>query len=87
MAVGRPLPIMRPMTADGLCSIELVAEHQRTPCPREACAYWENAGCLLMEVGTEVSTRPEVATLLLRLRRELEQAVPHRPLHLVHDVA
>ena len=40
-----------------------------------------------MEVGTEVSTRPEVATLLLRLRRELEQAVPHRPLHLVHDVA
>ncbi len=87
MAVGPQLPIMRAMTVDGMCTLELVAEHQRTPCPREGCAFWEKDKCVLMDVGTEVAHRPEVATLLLRLRRELEEAVPHRPLHLVHDVA
>jgi hypothetical protein len=54
-----------------LCTIELVAEGHAERCPGEGCAFWER-GCVLSRVEEELEGRPEVAQLLLGLRRELE---------------
>jgi hypothetical protein len=54
-----------------LCTLELIAEGHAERCPGEACAFWER-GCVLARVETELDHRPEVAELLLTLRRELE---------------
>jgi hypothetical protein len=54
-----------------LCTLELVAEGHAGRCPGEGCAFWES-GCALVRVETELSGRPEVAQLLLDLRREIE---------------
>ena len=54
-----------------LCTIELIAEGHAERCPGEACAFWER-GCVLARVESELDGRPEVAALLLDLRRELE---------------
>ena len=54
-----------------LCTIELIAEGHADRCPGEACAFWRN-GCALAGVEAELAGRPEVATLLLELRREVE---------------
>ena len=54
-----------------LCTIELVAEGHAERCPGEACAFWQD-GCVLGRVESELAGRPEVAALLLELRRELE---------------
>jgi hypothetical protein len=54
-----------------LCTIELVAEGHAERCPGADCAFWEN-GCALTRVEIELAGRPEVAELLLDLRRELE---------------
>lgn len=54
-----------------LCTLELVAEGHAERCPGEGCAFWES-GCALVRVETELSGRPEVARLLLDLRREIE---------------
>jgi hypothetical protein len=40
-------------------------------CPGESCGFWEK-GCTLARVEAELDGRPEVATLLLELRREIE---------------
>ena len=60
-----------------LCTIELIAEGHAERCPGESCAFWED-GCLLTRVEEELDDRPEVAVLLLELRRTLEAggAVP-----------
>jgi len=60
-----------------LCTIELIAEGHAERCPGETCAFWEN-GCVLVRVEEELDGRPEVAALLLNLRRKLESgaAVP-----------
>jgi len=55
------------------CTIELTAEGHAGPCPEECCVYWEN-GCILGAVQSDLTEQPEVAELLLRLRRELEAA-------------
>ena len=54
-----------------LCTIALIAEGHAERCPGEACAFWEH-GCALARVEGELDGRPEVAQLLLDLRRELE---------------
>jgi hypothetical protein len=54
-----------------LCTLELIAEGHAERCPGEACAFWER-GCVLARIEHELVVRPEVASLLLELRRELE---------------
>jgi len=54
-----------------LCTIELVAEGHASRCPGEECAFWDR-GCALVRVEHELDGRPEVAQVLLDLRRELE---------------
>ncbi len=54
-----------------LCTIELMAEGHAERCTGPDCAFWEN-GCSLARVEVELDGRPEVARLLLDLRRELE---------------
>jgi hypothetical protein len=54
-----------------LCTIELIAEGHGERCPGEECAFWEH-GCVLTRIESDLDSRPEVAALLLELRRELE---------------
>ena len=54
-----------------LCTIELVAEGHANRCPGEDCAFWDR-GCALARIEGELDGRPEVAQLLVNLRRELE---------------
>jgi hypothetical protein len=54
-----------------LCTLELIADGHAERCPGEACAFWER-GCVLARVEAQLDARPEVAELLLALRRELE---------------
>lgn len=54
-----------------LCTIELIAEGHAERCPGARCAFWEG-GCVLARIEAELDARPEVALLLLDLRRELE---------------
>jgi hypothetical protein len=54
-----------------LCTIELIAEGHAERCPGENCPFWQR-GCVLARVEEELDDRPEVATLLLEVRRELE---------------
>ncbi len=54
-----------------LCTIELIAEGHAERCPGEACAFWDR-GCALTRIEYELDNRPEVAQILLGLRRELE---------------
>ncbi|GIU93974.1 MAG: hypothetical protein KatS3mg012_0431 [Gaiellaceae bacterium] len=54
-----------------LCTIELIAEGHAQRCPGEECPFWER-GCVLARIEAELDGRPEVAKLLLDLRRELE---------------
>jgi hypothetical protein len=54
-----------------LCTIELIAEGHADRCPGDECAFWDR-GCVLARVESELGGRPEVAQLLLDLRRELE---------------
>jgi len=56
-----------------LCPIELIAEGQGTRCPGSECAYWEGE-CVIARIEGELGGRPEVAGLLLEIRRELERA-------------
>ena len=53
-----------------LCTIELIADGHASRCPGESCAFWED-GCVLARVEEELEGRPEVAALLLELRRTL----------------
>ena len=54
-----------------LCTIELIAEGHAARCPGETCDFW-HCGCVLSRVEGELDGRPEVAQLLLELRREIE---------------
>jgi hypothetical protein len=54
-----------------LCTIEMIAEGHSERCPGDACAFWEH-GCVLTRIESHLSERPEVARVLLDLRRELE---------------
>jgi hypothetical protein len=54
-----------------LCTIELIAEGHAERCRGEECAFWER-GCVLARVETQLADRPEVARVLVDLRRELE---------------
>lgn len=54
-----------------LCTIELIAEGHAERCPGEECAFWDR-GCALARIEGELDGRPEVAQILLDLRRELE---------------
>jgi len=53
------------------CTIELIAEGHAERCPGAGCAFWDR-GCALARVESELDGRPEVARLLVDLRRELE---------------
>jgi hypothetical protein len=54
-----------------LCTIELIAEGHAERCPGDECAFWER-GCVLQRVESDLYDRPDVAALLLALRREIE---------------
>jgi hypothetical protein len=54
-----------------LCTIEFMAEGHAARCPGEECAFWDR-GCALTRIEADLEGRPEVARLLLDLRRELE---------------
>jgi hypothetical protein len=54
-----------------LCTIELIAEGHADRCPGEVCVFWDR-GCILSRAESELDGRPEVAQLLLELRRELQ---------------
>ena len=54
-----------------LCTIELIAEGHAERCTGEECPFWER-GCALARVEAQLDARPEVAALLLDLRRDLE---------------
>lgn len=54
-----------------LCTIELIAEGHAERCPGEACAFWHD-GCVLEAAEGDLEGRPEVAALLVALRREVE---------------
>ena len=54
-----------------LCTIALIAEGHSERCPGEDCAFWER-GCALARIETQLDGRPEVAQILLDLRREIE---------------
>jgi len=54
-----------------LCTIELIAEGHAQRCPGQDCAFWDH-GCALARVEAQLGGRPEVAQILLDLRRELE---------------
>jgi hypothetical protein len=54
-----------------LCTIELIAEGHAERCQGEECAFWEQ-GCALARVEHQLEGRPDVAQLLVELRRELE---------------
>ena len=54
-----------------LCTIELIAEGHADRCPSEECAFWEH-GCALSRIESDLDSRPEVAALLLGLRRDLD---------------
>ena len=54
-----------------LCTIELIADGHASRCPGEGCAFWDH-GCALTRVEYELDGRPDVAQLLVDLRRELE---------------
>lgn len=54
-----------------LCTLELIAEGRAERCPGAACGFWER-GCVLERIEAELAWRPEVAQLLLDLRRALE---------------
>jgi hypothetical protein len=54
-----------------LCTIEFIAEGHAARCSGADCAFWDR-GCALARVQAELDGRPEVAQLLLDLRRELE---------------
>jgi hypothetical protein len=56
-----------------LCTIELITEGHADRCPGEECAFWDR-GCVLARVESELNGRPEVASLLLELRREIERS-------------
>ena len=62
---------MTPESHRPLCTLELIAEGHADRCTGEACTFWEN-GCMLSRVESDLNGRPEVAALLLELRRELE---------------
>ena len=53
-----------------LCTIELIAHGHAERCPGEKCAFWDR-GCALARIEAELDGRPDVAQLLLDLRREL----------------
>ena len=54
-----------------LCTIELIAKGHAERCPGEDCAFWER-GCVLTRIEYALDGRPDVAQVLLDLRRELE---------------
>jgi len=53
------------------CTLELVAEGHAERCAGEDCPFWEQ-GCALTRVEHELDGRPQLAAVLLDLRRELE---------------
>ena len=67
------------MTIDMLCRLDLIAGHAER-CPGPPCPFWEPGGaalegrCVLERVGPELEYRPELAEVLLELRRRLESA-------------
>jgi hypothetical protein len=54
-----------------LCTIELIAEGHAGRCPGEECAFWDR-GCVLSRIEYQLDERPEVAQLLLDLRRKVD---------------
>lgn len=54
-----------------LCTIELIAEGHAERCPGEGCAFWVD-GCVLERIEGDLQDNPDVAELLLELRRTIE---------------
>ena len=70
--VGRHARRVRPQVEHRqLCTIEMIAVGHAERCPGEVCPFWER-GCALTRIEHQLDDRPDVAQLLLDLRRELE---------------
>jgi hypothetical protein len=69
-----------PASVERLCRFAAVLGRTEV-CPREACAFWEPGGAVLEGrcafEQLDLSARPELAALLLDLRRRLESAETH----------
>jgi hypothetical protein len=66
-------PLVAERGTDRLCTIVQAAEGRTEPCTEDRCAYWEK-GCILAAADSDLLTHPDVAQLLLDLRRRLERA-------------
>ena len=78
MAAVRPTSTITGMQPplDGhrpLCTIELIAGEEATRCPAERCVFWER-GCIFERIEGELEAKPDVARLLVDLRRVLESS-------------
>jgi hypothetical protein len=67
--------MVRRITDPGLCRLKAaLGEVQK--CPEEACPFWEPGGAVLdgrcAFERVDLPSHPDVATLLLRIRSELE---------------
>lgn len=66
-----------PASAERMCRFAALLG-QSEVCPREACVFWEPGGAVLEGrcafERLDLSARPELAALLLDLRRALESA-------------
>ncbi len=71
VGIGDDRRMLRPHPHAPLCTIELIAAGHAERCPGETCPFW-SGGCVLARVEHELDSRPDVAALLLELRRELE---------------
>jgi hypothetical protein len=56
----------------------------RETCPRDGCAFWENGGCVVDQLGSPVEGRPDIAAWLLDVRRALEANAPAADLSAFH---
>lgn len=61
------------MTAEPLCELE-AALGRAVRCPGDACAFWDEEGCVIAAARPEVDVNPELAAALLALREKLEAA-------------
>jgi hypothetical protein len=56
-----------------LCRLALDLGAAR-PCTGTACAFWEDAGCLIERLGVHALHDAQVSGLLLEIRAQLEAA-------------
>jgi hypothetical protein len=78
------------MNGRSMCALHL-ATGSREECPGSACAFWEEggavveSGCVFERVRFELDGRPGVASWLLELRYDLENAQSADEVHRIRS--